>query len=240
MKLDVYEFSSKGGRDYNEDTVASNFDGDCGIFVAADGLGGHMFGELASETAAETIISGWDYAAENMSEQLEKRIIEANCRILELQKEKKAIMKTTVAALAINGSRAVWANSGDSRVYFFHKRELVSCTNDHSVAFKKYKAQEITREQIGSDEDQSRLLRTLGSAERYEPEMYAAEVQVLCGDAFLLCTDGAWEFIRDDEILVDLLKARNAKEWTELMLLRLMDRISGNNDNLSLLAVRCC
>lgn len=237
MKFDVYEYTSKGGRDYNEDCLGSAFGDNGGIFVVADGLGGHLLGERASEAAADTVISGWDTAAADVSKQLEELIIAANQNILALQAEHKTVMKTTIAALAISGNRAYIANSGDSRVYFIRNGEVFFYTNDHSVAFKKFKAKELTHDQIGSDEDQSRLLRTLGSTERYEPELYTPDVELKPGDAFLLCTDGAWEFIRDEEIAIDYLKSQNAANWVENMLLRVMERINGGNDNLSLLSV---
>ena len=146
-------------------------------------------------------------------------------------------MKTTVAALAVKEDKAVWANVGDSRVYFIHENKLYACTNDHLVAYKKYKAGEITREQIATDEDQSRLLRTLGNEERYDPEVYTADVTLRQEDAFFLCSDGAWEYLSDEEIVIDFLKSENAKQWAELMLIRIMERINGENDNLSLMTV---
>lgn len=237
MKFDVFEYSNKGGRSYNEDYIGSCCSGDNGIFVVADGLGGHVLGEEASAAAVETIISGWNYAAEDISAQLKERIAAANQNILDLQKMKNAVMKTTVAALAVNGDKAVWANVGDSRVYFIHKNNLHAYTNDHSVAYKKYKAGEITREQIGTDEDQSSLLRTLGNEGRNEPELYTADVPLAEGDAFFLCSDGAWEYLMDEEIVIDFLKSESAEKWAELMMLRIMERINGENDNLSLLTV---
>lgn len=237
MRLDVFEYTSKGGRSYNEDSLGSNFDENGGIFVVADGLGGHNRGEVASSAAVETIISGWNTKSENMEQQVAEKIEAANQRILAIQKETNTVMKTTVAVLALGGNKAVLANSGDSRVYFIHKNELYAVTSDHSVAFKKYKAGEITRDQIGSDEDQSCLLRCLGGVDRYQPDVCEFDVPVETGDAFLLCSDGAWEFLRDEEILIDYLKSDNACRWTELLLLRAMERINGGNDNLSVLTV---
>ena len=237
MRLDVFEYTSKGGRSYNEDSLGSNFDENGGIFVVADGLGGHNRGEVASSAAVETIISGWNTKSENMEQQVAEKIETANQRILAIQKETNTVMKTTVAVLALGGNKAVLANSGDSRVYFIHKNELYAVTSDHSVAFKKYKAGEITRDQIGSDEDQSCLLRCLGGVDRYQPDVCEFDVPVETGDAFLLCSDGAWEFLRDEEILIDYLKSDNACRWTELLLLRAMERINGGNDNLSVLTV---
>lgn len=237
MMFDVFEYTNQGGRGYNEDSIGSSYDDSSGIFVVADGLGGHALGEKASAAAVETIISGWGVSREEISAQLRSRIAEANQNILYLQKAENAVMKTTVAALAVQGENAVWANVGDSRVYFIHGNRIHAYTNDHSVAYKKYKAGEITREQIGSDEDQSRLLRSLGSEERGEPDVYTADVPVEPGDAFFLCSDGAWEYLMDEEILIDFLKSETARHWAELMMLRIMERISGGNDNLSLLTV---
>lgn len=237
MIFDVYEYTNKGGRSYNEDFIGSCCSGDNGIFVVADGLGGHALGEEASAAAVETIISGWNYAAEDIPAQLREKIAAANQNVLELQQKKNAVIKTTVAALAVNGGSAVWANVGDSRVYFIHKNSLHAYTNDHSVAYKKYKAGEITREQIGMDEDQSSLLRTLGSVDRSEPDLYSSDVPLEEGDAFFLCSDGAWEYLMDEEIVIDFLKSSSAVHWAELMMLRIMERINGENDNLSLLTV---
>ena len=240
--FDVFEYSNQGGRSYNEDSIGSSYDDTSGIFVVADGLGGHALGEKASAAAVDTIISGWnaseqDTSKEDAAEQLKEKIAEANQSILRLQEMENAVMKTTVAALAVNKDKAVWANAGDSRVYFIHRNRLHAYTNDHSVAYKKYKAGEITREQIGMDEDQSRLLRSLGSEERNEPEIYAADVPLEPGDAFFLCSDGAWEYLMDEEILIDFLKSETSQHWAELMMLRIMERINGENDNLSLLTV---
>ena len=87
------------------------------------------------------------------------------------------------------------------------------------------------------DEDQSRLLRSLGSEERNEPDIHAADVPLAQGDAFFLCSDGAWEYLMDEEILIDFLKSETAEHWAELMVLRIIERVRGENDNLSLLTV---
>lgn len=238
MKLDVFEYSNKGGRSYNEDSVGGSCDGSNGIFIIADGLGGHSLGELASNCAVNVIASGWHGFDSAPQEQLKSLFGQANAAILELQKEKRTVMKSTAAVLAIEGDKAVWANSGDSRVYYFHKNKLTSCTEDHSVAYKKYKAGEITRDMLGSDEDQSSLLRTLGNEDRFVPDIYEAPNALEFGDAFMLCSDGAWEYLRDEEILIDLFKSKNSQHWTELMLLRVMERINNENDNISIITIK--
>ncbi|MBO6239515.1 MAG: serine/threonine-protein phosphatase [Butyrivibrio sp.] len=237
MTFDVYGFSNKGGRDYNEDAVGFSVDRDSGIFVVADGLGGHSYGELASECVKDTILRGWKCEACNRSEWLQSRITEANNNILSIQAEKNTVIKSTVVTLAIDGNMAVWAHSGDSRLYYIHDGWINIVTEDHSVAYKKYKAGEITRDELPYDEDQSSLLRALGGKERFEPEIFACKKPIEAGDGFLLCSDGAWEYLRDGEIAIDMYKAENSKQWVELLLLRMMDRITIDNDNLTLLAV---
>ncbi len=234
MVIDVYEYSNQGGRSYNEDSVGSLIKGDSGIFVVADGLGGHAFGELASSCVRDTLISGFTPGVADPAGWYGSMAALANRNILQLQLEKGDIMKSTFVSLLIDGPRAVWAHSGDSRLYFFHKGYVAAYTEDHSVSYKKYKAGEIDREAIAGDEDQSSLLRTLGNQERFEPDIFVLPKALEAGDAFFLCTDGAWEFLRDEEMAVDLAKAEDAKHWAYLMLMRMMDRIKGGNDNLTL------
>lgn len=238
MIFDTYEFSSRGGRSYNEDSVGSRVEEDHGVFVVADGLGGHSFGELASACVRDTLLGGFPCRDGDPAQWLEVQIAGANRRVLALQQEKNAVMKSTVAALYVMGSRAIWAHAGDSRLYYIHEGRIRACTEDHSVAYKKYKAGEITKREIAFDEDQSRLLRSIGGADHNEPVIRVYEEFLSPGDAFLLCSDGAWEFLDDGEIVIDLLKSNCAKQWAEYLLLRMMERIKGENDNLTLLTVR--
>ena len=237
MEFDVYEYTNQGGRSYNEDSVGHTTDGEHGLFVVADGLGGHALGEVASACARDTLIEGWSAEQEDRSTWLEEVIGQANRNILDIQKERDKICKSTVVALTIDGGKAVWAHVGDSRLYYLHRDEIRFITEDHSVAYKKYKAGEITRMQIATDEDQSSLLRTLGSEDRFTPQIRTCGDTIEPGDAFLLCSDGGWEFFRDTEVLIDFLKAENAKHWAELLLTRMMGRIDSGNDNLTLLTL---
>ncbi len=237
MIFDVYEFSNQGGRDYNEDAVGHTVNGDSGIFVVADGLGGHLYGELASSCVVDTILDEWKPAETDRSAWISSVVSEANTRLLSLQKEKGTVLKSTVVLLSIDGRQTIWAYSGDSRLYYIHNGWIRSITEDHSVAFMKYKAGEISRDELASDEDQSRLLRTLGGEDRFEPKIFLNDIPLEPGDGFMLCSDGAWEYLRDGEIAIDMLKAHNAREWAELLLLRMMERITLGNDNLTLLTL---
>lgn len=234
MNADSFVFSNKGGRSYNEDYADVKKLPQKGLFVLADGLGGHQHGELASKRAVESVLEGDIPDDCDLSEWLEEKLKTADESVKALQLEKKSRMKSTIVSLLISGDSAVWAHIGDSRLYYIHDGELKKITEDHSVAFKKYKAGEITRDQIPFDEDQSVLLRALGG-ERAIPVLDSAELT--SGDGFLLCSDGVWEYLYDDEVLVDYLKSETASDWGELLLLRVMQRMPGDSDNLSLITV---
>lgn len=234
MRFDSFSFTGKGGKEYNQDAIGQAEAEKGNVYVVADGLGGHQHGELASQRAVEFLLS--DVETEERSAWLLDRLEAANEEIMELQKERGTV-KTTVAVLAIDEDRAAWGHVGDTRIYYLHNDAIESVTEDHSVAYMKYRAGEITRDQIGTDEDQPSLLRALGNKERHKAVIAAPEHPVEPGDAFLMCTDGVWVYLQDEEVLVDYLKAATAREWAELLLLRVMERIKEGNDNLSLITV---
>ncbi len=240
MRFDVYGYSDKGGRSNNEDSSGYAAGQDCGIFVVADGLGGHSYGELASACVKDTLLSSWAPMPSGSGRRawLESSIELANKRIMQIADSKHTVLKSTVVVLAIDGQRAVWAHTGDSRLYYFHDGAIAALTEDHSVAYKKYKAGEISYEDIATDEDQSSLLRALGGETRYEPVIYEYDKDITVQDAFFLCSDGAWEYIKDGEMLEDLLKTSTAKEWGQSMLERILSRVKAKNDNLTLLTLR--
>lgn len=237
MVFDVYEYSNRGGRSYNEDSVGSRMEGASGIFVVADGLGGHSCGDVASACVRDVLLEGGFFEGGDSVLRLEERIAYANQQVLALQQEMGAVMKSTAVVLSVTGDKALWAHVGDSRLYYIHESRLRAFTEDHSVAYKKYKAGEISRNEIAFDEDQSRLLRSLGSQDHNEPVVRAYEEALVPGDAFFLCTDGVWEFINDEEIVIDFLKSENARQWAEYLLLRMMERVDGENDNLTMLTL---
>lgn len=237
MMPDYYIFSSEGSRECNEDRADMRSTDNAALFIVADGLGGHRYGEIAADCAVEGVISCFlqDDVPEDKPAMLMRALTDANERILDAQRTKAARMKSTAVVLYLGDDATFWAHIGDSRLYRIHDDELCFITEDHSVAYKKYKAGEITRDGIATDEDQSSLLRVLGTPGEIRPDFGSAPLAP--GDAFLLCSDGVWEYVRDHEVLIDYHKATSAREWAELMLLRLMERIPDDNDNLSLITV---
>ncbi|MCM1144465.1 MAG: protein phosphatase 2C domain-containing protein [Blautia sp.] len=241
MKLDVYMFTNNGGREYNEDFADYRIDDAQAFFILADGLGGHFGGEIASHCIVENLTASWETDKEKISrvDWLEKNILRANDTLIELQKEKKGKMKSTVVTLCLDAGMASWAHVGDSRLYYLSEGRIMRLTADHSVTYKKYKSGKISRDGMNFDEDRSSLLRVMGDEGHCNPECGCldAERSVMPGDAFLLCSDGFWEYLYDEEILVDCLKSDTASRWGEQMLIRAMNRMKPDSDNLTFIAV---
>ena len=138
MKLSIYSYTNQGGREHNEDSLRWTSDGTEGVFVLADGLGGHDRGEVASQLAVEVICGGEDSPVPGREELLE-RFQQANARILEQQKQPgQEEMKTTAVALSLSGSTAAWAHIGDSRLYRYSQGRMDQLTRDHSVTYMNH------------------------------------------------------------------------------------------------------
>ncbi len=238
MTLRVHTYSNKGGRDKNEDYIHAECMDAHGIFVLADGLGGHKKGEIASQTAVETITEVLQKCEKPDPAGLREAFLSANKAVLEGQKSPDCkSMKTTAVALQIAGDQAIWGHIGDSRLYHFANGEIASATKDQSVTYKKYLGGEISYQDIRNDEDRSSLLSVLGNEGKCSPEMPETPQTIAPGDAFLLCSDGFWEYVFDEEMLIDLHKSETPREWVDLMLLRHIRRTRPSYDNYSLIAV---
>lgn len=226
--LEIASYSDIGGRPCNEDTIQyAQKDGQRLCLVVADGLGGHGGGEQASSAAADVICREWNGQADKQT--VTALMQSANRRVLSIQTQRCA-MKTTAVILTLCPTQAVWAHAGDSRLYYFKNGELAFQTRDHSAAQIGVMLGEITPDQIRFHEDRNRVLRALGQDDELTVE---TQTQPLGAGrhAFLLCSDGFWEYVLESEMTEDLLRARSPQEWLDLMRARLMKRIPPNNDN---------
>ena len=239
MTLDAYLYTNPGGRPENQDSADFRLEGERGLFVLADGLGGHRDGAAAARTVVRTLLTAWDgdwrrEGEDPLPQLLSDRILEANGLLLE-ERRKGGQGRSTALALAVAEGRAVWSHVGDSRLYRLSSGNISHATQDHSVTYKKYLAGEISRRDLNFDEDRASLLRVVGDEARCLPQTGGAPAAA--GDAFLLCSDGLWGYLYDEEILVDFLKADSPRSWAELMLLRVLPRLTAGTDNLTLLTV---
>ena len=233
---DVSSYSGLGGRSNNEDSFKYN----SYAFVLADGLGGHECGEIASAAAVEYLTS---YPKEkiNIENGLNHIANDVNKHILNIQKGNPRLtaMRTTVVAAFIQENKLGYLNVGDSRFYYFKKGILTYQSIDHSVPMMLAQVGKLDVADIRNHEDRNKLLKVLGDTEslglkgekQYEP------IEMESGDAFILCSDGFWEYVYETEMEIDLSKSSSAHEWKTYMLKRLLNRVTGNNDNFTLICV---
>jgi len=237
MKFDVYSYTNKGGRDYNEDFCGHLQDVGKGVFVIADGLGGHGHGEVASEIAVNYILNTAKSDLEIDDAYLLEIMNGANNAVINHQNSEPVYknIRTTVAAAFFSEDVFKYFNVGDSRLYYFKNGCLYSQSKDHSVPQMAANMGEITTEEIRNHEDRSKLLKVLGDVENLNIKKIVQGVKIEKGDAFILCTDGFWEYVFETEMELDLLKSSSPKEWCEFMCKRLLRRVTGNNDNFTVL-----
>ena len=227
-------YSNIGGRSCNEDTVKIAKDGaHRACIVLADGLGGHGGGAQASAAAANAICSLWQKQLPGLT--VDSLVQHAHQEVLKLQTP-RCSMKSTVVALCLNDGVAEWAHVGDSRLYYFYNGSLTFQSRDHSASQIAVMLGEITPDQIRFHADRNRVLRALGQ----DSDLFVEtnEQPLLSGShAFLLCSDGFWEYVLEQEMEQDLSHSSDPEEWISRMRARLQKRIPSDNDNNSAAAI---
>lgn len=239
MTFQSASISKTGGREENQDCCESKVADHAGLWIVADGLGGHRGGAVASRSAVQAMLDSWHPESASVPQTIEKLINAAHAAIIKQQSTDPQLsaMRTTLVALHIDQDQAIWGHVGDSRLYLFRSCALFFQTKDHSVTQVMVDAGEITREQMRNHEDRSRLLRAVGNPDGVKPTTRESSLAILPGDVFLLCTDGFWEYVTEAEMAVDLVKSNTPMEWLERMELRLIARVAAGNDNYTALAI---
>lgn len=205
-----------GNREQNEDYMLAGSDGNRYCFAVADGLGGHGQGEVASRVVCETALRCFTDGKETDPGVM---FMQAQERLLEEQRRAKAedAMKTTLNLLIADAGGIRWGHVGDTRTYYFRKKKMVSRTRDHSVPQMMVSMGEIKEKEIRHHVDRSRLLRVMG-IEWTKPQYVLEEnVRIQGKQAFLMCTDGFWEYIEDREMEKCLKKAGSVQDWLDSM-----------------------
>lgn len=237
MKIDYFKYSNQGERKVNEDSVGAFGNDSFFAFTLCDGLGGHGGGDVASSTAVKAIINSCDCSLSNemnISECFEQ----ANQAVEQVRLETGKDMMTTVTLLFINNDVASWAHIGDSRIYYFKKKRLISRSLDHSVPQMLVATGEIKEKDIRHHPDRNRLLRCLPwDNKKYDVD--GKDVSLSKGDSFLMMSDGFWDWIDEKEMKKALKKKYTSRQVAERLTELAFEKGRGNNmDNLSLIVVR--
>lgn len=230
------EYTNQGGREINEDSCGVIIQDHRACAVVADGLGGHGGGDVASSTAVDVVCESWRKTAEVDRDKLDSWFQEINEKIYEMQTDTCA-MKTTLAVMTCEKGKAILAHVGDTRIYHFVDGKLYTVTFDHSVSQMAVLAGEISQEQIRHHVDRNKLLRAVGRDDEVQVEISNPMDITQNTHAFLLCTDGFWEYVLEQEMEELLAQASHPDEWIAGMVELLQSRVPEGNDNNTAIAV---
>lgn len=238
--ISYHMLSKVGERENNEDNIGMFQAGEEYCFALADGLGGHGKGEVASGIAVEQAVAAFAQAQTVSEEVIHTAFQNGQKAILEAQRADRSAsdMKTTFVYLLVGKEEIRWAHIGDSRLYRFERGRLAERTLDHSVPQMLVAAGQLKEKQIRHHPDRNRLLRVMGvdwEEPRYQLGGPAAPA---AGQAFLLCSDGFWEWIDEKKMTSALKKSGSPQEWLQRMEEIILKQGRGKNmDNYSAIAV---
>lgn len=224
-------YTHRGSYPVNEDAAGDATSRGFTLLAVADGLGGHESGEVASRLAIESVAAAFRQAPSLDADTLTMLVKSAHRAVREAQPEANGHhMRTTLVILASDGVAARWAHVGDSRLYRFRDGKILGRTRDHSVPEMLHRAGEIRDEDIRRHPDRGRLLQALG--QDTDPKIAVSELQPIAPDeAFLLCSDGWWENVSDEEMENALGAASSPEDWLTRMARAIAGAASTPQDN---------
>ncbi len=206
MKFSVHQASQIGGRKYNQDRVAYAYTDDALLLVLADGMGGHLHGEIAAQIAIHTFMQSFAQVAK-------PRVPNPEAFLREVTKlGHDAIIRyaqdnqlggnpgTTCVAALIQDGMVLWAHAGDSRFYLLRDKAVAAVTHDHSVVQQWADWGIITHDEMKTHPDRNKITNCLGGVEDMFYVELSAPVPVQSGDVLLLCSDGLWSPLLDKEM----------------------------------------
>ena len=206
MNFAIYQSSRIGGRQYNQDRVAYAYSNQALLIVLADGMGGHLHGEIAAQLAIQIYMEAFEQAAqprvpdpEEFLREVMQRAHEAIIQYAQEQQLGGSPGTTCVVALVQDG-KACWAHAGDSRLYLLRGANVAFRTHDHSMVQQWADWGIITVEEMKIHPDRNKITNCLGGVE----DMFFVESSVIVplqqGDTLLLCSDGLWSPLSEMEI----------------------------------------
>ena len=214
-----------------------------GLFIVADGMGGHSKGQEASRMAIQhirdvvmsTLLSNAEIDGEHARELLLDGVQHAHLAIYQHNRQHQIDMGTTLTTAMLVDTTIVVANVGDSRTYRYNEQDgLRQVTKDHSLVAQLFERGEISEDDIYIHPQRNEIFRCLGEKASVLTDTFTLSLEA--GSTFLLCSDGLWEMVKNariEEILRDTLP--NAVKTSEALIQAALD--GGGKDNISAIVV---
>jgi serine/threonine protein phosphatase PrpC len=197
VKFSIFQESRQGTRSNNEDRVGYAYSREALLMVVADGMGGHLHGEVASHITVQFLLEAFRREAmptlPDPGRFLEHALVRAHHAIIDYSRGKRLpeTPKTTCVACVVQDGFASWAHAGDSRLYLLREGKVSARTRDHSLIQQLVDAGKVREESIQAHPERNKILNCLGSS--VPPRVEVSQRHMLhAGDTLLLCTDGFW------------------------------------------------
>ncbi len=221
-------------RAINEDAILAR--PEAGIWIVADGMGGHAAGDVASKFVAEALAEV--SPKRNLNEfvaDIENRLLDTNQRLLEYSEIMLdgRIVGSTCVCLLVHGQVGVCLWVGDSRLYVYRNNELQQISADHSHVADLLRQGVITEADAAKHPDANVITRAIGTSPDLFVDIEVFAVQT--GDTYLLCTDGLYNAI-DDELMIAALADSDLKASVNRLVQHALDH--GATDNVSAIVVK--
>jgi serine/threonine protein phosphatase PrpC len=247
-------------RDHNEDFVGKYSLGmqqavdapEVGLYMVADGMGGHQAGEQASKEVVREVLGQAQEKIQALQSvprlaratlKLDETITPGEVLIAAIQKANGILYQarrsagsdrgTTITAALVVGDTCAIANVGDSRTYLYHNGKLEQVTQDHSLVASLVAAKMIKPEDVRKHPQRSSILRSLGEGPSVQVDVFHRSL--VTGDRLLLCSDGLWEMVLDGEIERIVRQATNPQAACDLLIQAANH--GGGEDNVSVIIV---
>lgn len=239
MRIQYGSQTSQGRvRTTNEDSFVAN--AETGLFLVADGMGGHAAGEIASQLAASTV-DGWltAHTAESgePAEKLRLAALEANARVFEAQRENRTLagMGSTLTAFLFSDDKYCVAHVGDSRAYRLRNGVLEQLTRDHSLVWHLYENGVLQKSDLPRHPQKNLITRSIGSHEQVDIDIEGGEGRA--GDVYLLCSDGLTDGVSEESIRETLAAQRKTPQQIADQLVDAANQ-AGGPDNITVVVIR--
>ena len=241
MQFSVYQESRIGARKVNQDRMGYIFTRDAVLLLLADGMGGHLLGEIAAAIAMQTIGKLFQQNATPYIKRPERFLEDcfyAAHRDIHRYTEAHNLPespRTTIVACLIQHNTAIWAHCGDSRMYWMRNGQILARTQDHSRVATLVSQGKIEPSQRETHPERHKLYNCLGATNPPIVEM-SRTVTLQTGDVLLLCSDGLWSVV-PDHILTRMLQENTVMRAVPDMLNLAVSIAGVNSDNVTALAM---
>jgi serine/threonine protein phosphatase PrpC len=241
MKFTIFRESRKGERKENQDRIGYSFSRDAMLMVVADGMGGHLHGEVASHIAVQFLTEAFEREAMPTLRDpflfLHRSITNAHHALVDYARARalKETPRTTCVACVVQDAVAYWAHVGDSRLYHVRDGRIDAQTKDHSRVQMLVTQGRMREEAVAAHPERNRIFNCVGGASPPQVEL-SKKTALRKGDTLILCTDGLWGPLSGKIIAAALLKDDIMKAMPQLLDAAEL-RAGGEADNLSVIAM---